>query len=706
MQSSDLESLLASRDPEERRQATASLFGRASDSPAGAARLVLRALGDDDWRVRKEAVAAALALSPSRELLDQLVSALGAGDNVGLRNAAVEAIAGYGQEAVEALLQALPSLDADGRKLAAEALGRTGRDSAVPVLVPLLRDEDPNVRIAAVEALATVGRAGIGEVVPLLESCLYSDEPLLVLAALDGLNALGAVLPFGTVSRFFESALLKRSALVAAGRTRDPRVVAPLLECLETATGRGFLDLVFSLCELARGRRAGDELRRAGALLSTKTSARLAALVNDEYTHEELRRAALVVVAALGLDGAVALALGALSDERFLAEAHEAIELLGDTALAALVRAVSEGDEAERASCLAVLARVATEGTREDVAAAALAALSDPSPEVERQAFAVLARFGDESALVHVGELLCQLEEAASVRKAAERAFEKLCQRFEGPARELARQADPARPEAYAACIVLRALGAGVRGGSDDVAFLSAALKNTSSVVRSAALDALAELGGDAAAEAIALALTDEEHAVRVEAITALGRVRDATGRPLGLPSLIALVEHERDTELLAEAVHALGETQDPSVIAVLGAIAKRETPMLAVSAVEALSRIGGEAATDRLLDALAHGETEVVKAALLAIAETSDPRVLGKLTASLEHEAWDVRGLAADLLARFAGEGARGALRSRLLQEDNPLVREAIAHALERLSGVRRTPLPVLGGGGGPAQR
>src|SRR5690606_9204338 len=340
MQSSDIESLLASRDPEERRQATASLFGRASDSPAGAARLVLRALGDDDWRVRKEAVAAALALSPSRELLDQLVSALGAGDNVGLRNAAVEAIAGYGQEAVEALLQALPSLDADGRKLAAAALGRTGRDSAVPVLVPLLRDEDPNGRIAAVEAPATVGRAGIGEVVPLLESCLYSDEPLLVLAALDGLNALGAVLPFGTVSRFFESALLKRSALVAAGRTRDPRVVAPLLECLETATGRGFLDLVFSLCELARGRRAGDELRRAGALLSTKTSARLAALVNDEYTHEELRRAALVVVAALGLDGAVALALGALSDERFLAEAHEAIELLGDTALAALVRAV------------------------------------------------------------------------------------------------------------------------------------------------------------------------------------------------------------------------------------------------------------------------------------------------------------------------------------------------------------------------------
>ncbi|MFO7178041.1 MAG: HEAT repeat domain-containing protein [Pseudomonadota bacterium] len=706
MHASDLESLLASDDPEQRRQATAALFERASDSPAGAARLVLRALGDDDWRVRKEAVAAAVALSPSRELLDQLIDVLGAGDNVGLRNAAVEAIAGYGEEAIDALVRALPSLDADGRKLAVEALGRTGRDSAVPALVPLLRDEDANVRIAAVEALATVGRAGIGEVVPLLESCLASDEPLLVLAALDGLNALGAVLPFSIVSRFFGTPLLKRSALVAAGRTRDPRVVAPLIEHLETASGRVFLDLVASLHELSRGGRAVAELREAGARLSAKTRARLSALVNDEYAYEELRRAALVVVAALGLDSAVPLALAALSDERFLAEAHEAIELLGDKAIAALVDAVNDGDESERASCLAVLARIAPKGTREDVVAAALGALSDPSADVKRQAFAVLARFGDERVLARVGELLCQ-PETAQVRKAAEAAFEKLCQRFAGSARELSRRADPARPEAYAACIVLRTLGAGVRGDAgEDVAFLSAALKNTASVVRSAALDALAEIGGEAAVDAIALALTDEEHSVRVEAIAALGRVRDTAGRPLGLSSLIGLVEHERDPELIAEAVRALGETEDPSVVAVLGGIVWREAPMLAVAAVEALARVGGEAATDRLLEALQHTEPEVVKAAMLAVSEAPDPRVPERLTAALEHEAWDVRGLAADLLARLSGTSARGALRSRLLSEDNPAVREAIAHALDRLSGVRRTSLPALGGGRGPAPR
>src|SRR5690606_4507847 len=99
-------------------------------------------------------------------------------------------------DAVEALSLRMNGLDADGKKLAAEALARTGQPTALLVLSPLLRDPDPNVRAAGLEAVAGVGVAGAKEAVPLLMSCLQDTDPFLRLAALDGINQLGAVLPF------------------------------------------------------------------------------------------------------------------------------------------------------------------------------------------------------------------------------------------------------------------------------------------------------------------------------------------------------------------------------------------------------------------------------------------------------------------------------------------------------------------------------
>jgi HEAT repeat protein len=76
------------------------------------------------------------------------------------------------------------------------------------------------------------------------------------------------------------------------------------------------------------------------------------------------------------------------------------------------------------------------------------------------------------------------------------------------------------------------------------------------------------------------------------------------------------------------------------------------------------------------------------------SLVETDDPRVLVHLGACLDHEAWDVRRLAADLISR-AGDPAIGLLRARLRVEDNPLVKDAISRALEQMAGVRRTPAP-----------
>src|SRR5690606_33500830 len=275
----DLRARLASGDPEERRRATSSLTELDDELAAG---LVIQALADEDWRVRKEAVLVALALAPSPGMLDRLVGALSVPDNVGLRNAAVEALAGYGDDAVDALAVVLPRLDADGRKLAVEALGHSGRASALAVLTPLLEDEDPNVRLSAVEAIAAIGAAGVGEVSALLESCLFAREPLTALAALEGLNAIGAVLPWSTIERCLEDPARRRPALLAAGRSRDARAVPVLLDALGSARGSALVEVTFALRELVRDPESLAALTASRGRVSLDVGQKLVAMVSEE----------------------------------------------------------------------------------------------------------------------------------------------------------------------------------------------------------------------------------------------------------------------------------------------------------------------------------------------------------------------------------------------------------------------------------------
>ena len=688
---SDRSVQLSSVDPEERRRATAELAD--FDSSAVAEQVTI-ALADEDWRVRKEAIGVALALAPSPVLLGRLVDAFLPSDNVGLRNAAVEALGGYGEPAVQALASRMQHFDADGRKLAVEALGRSGRASALPVLAERLVDVDLNVRAAAAEAMAAIGSAGVLEAVPLLESCLLSDDPLVALAALEGLNALGAVLPWRVVSSCLSRPSLRRAALLAAGRSTDPRAVPILLEALGSARGALLADVVTALRDFVRDPALLPSVREGALGLSEKAKAELLRLAADEETRESARRAALVVVGALGFDGAAECAVAALGDDRYLAEAHEALELLSDRALKALVRATRSADMVARGSSLGLLARLETPSLPAAAIAAARDALSDVFPEVQSEALAVLSRYGDADCLSDVGKSLAP-EAPTLAAKAAEGALRQLSLRSPIEARKLVHGARPDAPEARAACVIIGALAAESRETDSDIAFLTAALSNAHGSVRSAAVEALAAVGGPRAVSAVSFALADEEQDVRRVAIAALGKIRTDDGSAPGVAHLIDLVQRSSDAESMAAAARALGEAGDHHAIAVLRPLIRSQQPFVAVSAVEALAELAGTRRVECLLDGLSHADAEVVKATMLALCDAPDPRVVAHLGACLDHEAWDVRRLAADLLGRIPGETALSFLRARLASEDTPPVQAAIARAIERAAGQRRSAPP-----------
>mgnify|MGYP003465929586 FL=1 len=170
---SDLKRALEANDAEERRRAMSAM--RRAEGPVSVA-LLTQALGDSDWRVRKEAVLTALALAPSAAVLKALVNELRPGDNIGARNSAVEALAGYAVHAIPALAAALVDLDADGKKLVVDILAKGARPEALPILRTLLRDDDVNVRGAAIEAVACIGEACAEEAIAILDACLDSPE--------------------------------------------------------------------------------------------------------------------------------------------------------------------------------------------------------------------------------------------------------------------------------------------------------------------------------------------------------------------------------------------------------------------------------------------------------------------------------------------------------------------------------------------------
>ena len=114
--------------------------------------LLIEVMGDDDFRIRKEALEAALCWPDPLVVVERLVEALGEPDNIGRRNAAVEAVTRLQGVAVEPLLRALASLP-EHRKVLVDVLGAIGDRRAAPALTAALGDSDPNVRAAAAEAV-------------------------------------------------------------------------------------------------------------------------------------------------------------------------------------------------------------------------------------------------------------------------------------------------------------------------------------------------------------------------------------------------------------------------------------------------------------------------------------------------------------------------------------------------------------------------
>ncbi len=671
--------LLEHEEPESRRVGTHQIRYLRDDD---AAELILLALGDEDWRVRKEATAVAAGLESREVVVRALVGALDEKENIGLRNAAVEALVAIGADSVPMAIQALALLDADGRKLAVEVLAGVPDPRGTKVLVESLADLDPNVRCAAAEALGNASGAGEqarAAAARALEAALSTagqEDKILQLAALGALARLGASLRWAVLEPRLHDPVLRRQVIAAAARSHERETVVALVGAMGDRSHAVSTEALVALVECITVDADEALVTAAGSLVRGSALARERIRLHSGSPVARIRGAALAALGLVRDPADIPLLALALADDDVAWGAEAGLRLFGKDAVAALVEAGSASHPPLRAATIALVPML-TRASDRPTLDALYDALQDPSAAVVAAAIASLGATGGSGDLERVAAFCRHFD--TRVARTAYSAVRSLTGRHPAEAKALRAGVDATGNDAALGCVILGALaetGGAAQVDEADLAFLRAAAAHESAGTRRASVEAFASVGGSVAAEVVTLALADEESEVSVAAVRALGR--------MGLAEPLAnLVRASQDAGLVATALRALAEA-DPSVaFECARPLVRTADPVVACAAVEALGCMTASRREDGLFEALEHRDAEVVKAALFELSRTLDARTLSRFGLCLDHESWEVRRVAAELLGQNGGVEALALLRARLERERDELVREALSLAL-----------------------
>ncbi|QOX79183.1 HEAT repeat domain-containing protein [Trichlorobacter lovleyi] len=630
--------------------------------------VLFAALGDESWRVRKQAVEVVLAARPDQDDIHQLIDLLRDEENAGLRNATAELLVRCGVRVVPILLDYLNDADHDLRKLVVDALGALGGEEALAGLTRALSDPDSNVAAAAAEGLGVAGNA---ESVPeLLRHLEHNQEPFFRFNALAALGRIGVAGPLpAVVKQLAGQDLLRRAVFECLGKIgSDHDAVELLLE--------GVLSHLPSVRQAAVSSLA-QVLQRLDAAGLSEAKARLQ-LLADKGLIEQL--IAACTPASLGVNEAVVAILGlladprglevlfsALADERLAAAAESALRQLGLTAVrAANARfAITASVDERSALCRFIGNCGAPEGVE-----TIRCALADTAAQVRIAAVYASAKLTDPELPAQVAELLN--DEDALVRAAALAALlhyaDSDLQVIGTAAKQLASAPDPEQRRGAAL------LFAAVQDGEQ----LARLLKDENASVRESAARAAGKLRPAEGCSHLMMALVDEEPDVRIAAAEALGDCRDdAAIAPLRL-SL-----HDNDAWVQAAALRSLVQLAGEAALPDLLQLWEEGDEVVQLACLEAFEQIGSVAALEAVSRDLGRRDGEVLKGAVELLHRYDLSLLLPWFNHIICHQDWDVRITAVRASSALPAEDRTTLLQMALDREDNDLVRAEIRSQL-----------------------
>lgn len=660
----EISSRLNSDDEEVRRLAVMAL--KAHPFP-GTMRLLFGAMGDESWRVRKEAVTVVLQARPlGTEVVESLIELLRASDNAGLRNAAVESLERIGTPAVEPLCGHLNDPDHDLRKFVIDILGNIGSASCLPLLVQALDDEDMNVRVAAAENL---GKIGDQRALPHLLHVLEGGEIWLKFTVLDALAQIGEPVPLVALAPLLRESLLRKATYDCLGVLGDAQCLPILLQGLQEKAKNAREAAAVALMRV-RGRLAPKDRDRVDLpLRNLSGSAAAKKLIDSLHVEDPAVLDALVRMIGIVRDERAALPLlQVCRSERLRGVCLETFRSIGSTLLPELVAHFDVALAAERAVIAHLIAEFSAFGHVDLL----LAGLADESPEVRCSCATSLGRLLPDGVVPRLAELL--EDDEPRVREAAIEALES----FAG--------SDPAALNALC-CELTRAPlprkrrdAAVILGALQDGERLLLLVKDEDATVRRAAVASLARVELPELSH-ISLALSDEEPEVRLAAAQALSEKGGA--EVLG-PLLLAL--NDSDPWVQTAALKGLAALGDPAALPGVLVLLEQAGGLVLISALSTLAALGGAQALPALEKALGHADEEVVEAVIQLLAGFGDGWIASHGQALLGHPHWGVRRSFVRVLGGMQCPQSLDLLDRAFCRESDPLVRGEIAELLNRL--------------------
>lgn len=655
---------LQSPDEETRRIAVVGLAGY----PFAKVRdLLFAAMGDASWRVRKEAVATVLAGQATTELVEALVGMLGAQENAGLRNSAVETLERLGAQAVPTLCLHTADEDHDVRKFVIDILGSIGDAAAVPLLIKALDDDDPNVCAAAAENL---GKIADPRAVPLLVQALAKTDIWLRYTILEALGRIGKPVPIEIIRSLACENLLKKAVFDCIGAIGDADAVPILVDGLKEKV-RSARDAAAQALIKLRERLPAD-------IAACSIDARLGELAGTPYldglhasveTSDRCLKDALVrILGLIGDERSATLLLHGCRDDRLRRQCLQAFGNMGEAGALSLLRAFPAAGDEER--CF--IAYVCGELKYDGCASLLRTGLEDGNPKLRRVCAVAAGKIGIMALLDELVRLLDDAE--ADVREGAIEALSRLAEQDGEAVLRIAADlagADTSEKRRSAA-VLYSAL--------NDAEKLSLLVKDEDAVVRKTAVNSLADLKSPAAVSHLVMALADEDADVRIAAARALGEVG---GADVIDPLLLAL--NDEAPWVKCAVLASLAKLKDYRAVPAIMEIVEHAGGLVVISALEALAEIGGEKVTELVKKGLDNADEEVVKAAIEILSRNGDDwfdEFRGKL---LAHPHWDVRRSFIVAMVEHKGADALPQLRMLLTTESDNLVKETITDLMNR---------------------
>lgn len=561
--------------------------------------LILSALGDPSWRVRKTAEDALEAHIGEEELVRNLISSLRSEENAGLRNSAAALLVRVGRSAIPYLKETLKDPDRDIRKFAADILGEVGEVKAGPSLIEALRDPDDNVRAAAAEAL---GKIGGDEVVNALVSILAETEDDLWLrfSALESLGRIGRGIPVEPIVGLLGDKLLRKAAFDALGKSGDPKAIPHLIAGFNDK-GRGSREAAVVNFNLIYKILPAEEKERFDEEIKKNSDVNLLSDLLDSPS-SDVRKGGVVILGIIGKGVDPSRLLDLASDERMQEVVTQALVRMKERVLETLINALPESDERMRQYICKVLGLIGDKRALK----ALIMALSDSYGHARQTAAQSIAELGAVEAVPFLIPLLS--DEYEDVEEAAVKAMIKIGK--DHPDEVVSRLQNGMAAHGSSLRRNMTTILGGI-GGKDALPAVLVSMKDEDRDVRKAAVTALGNLLPEEEIDRLAVALSDEDSQVRMAAVHALGKFRNREAE-----RLLTLASGDEDVWVRCAALKGLSKTLSDDATETIGSAIMDGVGVVAITAMNALFLMKGAGAAGAIKKGLNHSDPDVVKTA------------------------------------------------------------------------------------------